>query len=419
VEHSEPTSRRTVHPVLFLVLYLPFAAPAGYLAAAVERTYTDAGVGVVAFGALIAISNMPQVAKMFWAPLIDTTLSVKAWFLVGAALVAPSYVITGLLPVGARSIPALTVLAVVASFAATFMGMACESLMAHATPPERLGQAAGWSQAGNVGGTALGGAAGLFLVDSLHSLLTAGWVMALLSALCSVALLFAPPSTRHPRHPTYLETLKVVGRDCWQVCRSRAGLLVLFLLLLPLGEGAASGLFAGVSRDWGVSPKMLAGINALSALCIGAAALAGGFICDRVDRKTAYLAFGLAEGLIAAGMALAPRTPGWFLAFDLAYAASAGIAYAGFAAVVLESIGRGAAATKFNLFAGVANVPVVIMPAADGWAAGRWGPSGMLWVEFATAAAAVALFVAVSAVTRTRPAPAAVLEGVSDAGGGP
>ena len=39
-----------------------------------------------------------------------------------------------------------------------------------------------------------------------------------------------------------------------------------------------------------------------------------------------------------------------------------GAGYAAYSAVVLEVIGRGAAATKFNLMASVANVPVTFMP---------------------------------------------------------
>jgi MFS family permease len=395
---------RGVHPALFLLLYLPFAAPAGYVAVAVERAYSDAGVTTLAFGALISLSLTPQVLKMAWAPLVDTTLTVKIWYLIGAALVAPSYILIGLLPVGAGSMPALTALALAASVASTFMGMACESLMAHATLPKKRGQAAGWSQAGNVGGAALGGAAGLWLVGGLHSLLLAGLAMSAASAACAAALLLAPPSTRHPRHATYLDTLKIVARDCWEACRSRRGLLALLIFILPLGAGGAANLFAAISTTWHVTPKLLADATAASAPFVCGAALIGGFICDRMDRKAAYLLFGLLEGLIAAGMAVAPKTPEWFVAFSIAYTASIGIAYAGFAAVTLETIGVGAAATKYNLFAGVSNIPVTVMPALDGWAATRWRPSGMLWVEFGTAAAAVLIFIAIAAATRRRPA---------------
>src|SRR5207247_4348291 len=68
----------------------------------------------------------------------------------------------------------------------------------------------------------------------------------------------------------------------------------------------------------------------------------------------------------------------------------------------LEAIGLGAAATKYNLFASLSNIPIGYMTAVDGWAAARWGPGGMLHTEAAIGLAALLVFTAV-AVASTRP----------------
>jgi PAT family beta-lactamase induction signal transducer AmpG len=406
LDESSSAPARPVHPALFMVLYLPFGATAGFLATTLESYYSRAGVSTAIMGGVISLALAPHVFKVLWAPIVDTTLNTKAWYVMAVLAICAGVTGASFLPVRPDSLPTLTVLAVLASLAATFAGMACESLMAHATLPERRGAAGGWSQAGNVGGAGLGGAAGLALSDYFHSLPIAGALMAAIFIACVAALLLAPASTQHPRHDSYLQTLKVVVADCWSVCRARRGALALLLFVLPMGTGGAATIFASIAKDWNASPMMLAKTAGIAGLCTALAAVAAGQILDRVDRKAAYLAFGIFEGLIAAGMAISPREPIWFVLFASAYGASLGLVYAGFAAVTLESIGAGAAATKYNLFASVSNVPVAIMPAVDGWAVTHWSAGAMLWLELAIAAAAALIFLAIATATRMKLAPA-------------
>ena len=71
-------------------------------------------------------------------------------------------------------------------------------------------------------------------------------------------------------------------------------------------------------------------------------------------------------------MALAPRTESMYILFTMAYALITGLTYAGFSAVVLEAIGLGAAATKYNAFASLSNMPIAYMTVVEGWAQARW-----------------------------------------------
>ena len=406
VVHVEARPARTVHPVLFFVLYLPFGAAGGFVAGPVQFFYSHAGVTTAALGAVVSIGLAPQVLKVFWAPLVDTTLNAKLWYVLAAVAIAASVTAAGLLKIGYSSLPQLTIVALATSISASFAGMAGDSLMAHATLPERRGAAGGWSQAGNLGGVGMGGSVGLAIASSTQSLLLAGAGVAALCLLCALALLFAPRSTPYAKHANYLITVRAVVLECWDVCRSRVGLMALFVLVLPLGAGGAANLGAALSKEWRVSAQVLALVTALSGLATAGAAIVGGYICDRMDRKTAYVLFGVLGGLVAAATVFTPRTPEWFVVFGLGYSAALGLSYAGFSSVTLETIGTGAAATKYTLFASVSNIPVWLMPAVDGWADTRWTATGMLWTEFATAAAAALLFFAVAAVARPRAAPA-------------
>jgi hypothetical protein len=195
-----------------------------------------------------------------------------------------------------------------------------------------------------------------------------------------------------------------VARDCWQVCKARPGWLTLLLFVVPLGAGGASQLFAGIYREWRVSPGLLATSALINAVVTGLAALGGGYICDHMDRKAAYALFGVLGGATAAVAALAPMTPIAFVVFCAAYSAALGMAYAAYSAATLEAIGGGAAATKYTLFASVANVPVFLMPAVDGWIDTRWKAPAMLWTELGVAVAGAAVFALVAVATRPRPA---------------
>jgi MFS family permease len=393
---------RGVHPALFFVLYFAFGAAGGFVSGAAQNVYVTGGVSTAPFGAVVSIALAPQVAKVLWAPLVDTTLTPKIWYVTATAAVALAILAGASLPVRAASLPALTAVAMVVAVGASFLGMAADSLMAHATAPGRRGAAGGWSQAGNLGGAGVGVSAGLAVVSLTHSLLLAGCAIAALTSACALALLFAPVSQSFPKGRDYLQTLKTVAQDCWSVCRARLGWLTLFLFVLPLGAGGASNLATGIAHEWRVDAGLLSLIALGGAVATGFGAIVGGYVCDRIDRRAAYALFGVLGGVVAAVAALAPKTPAWFVAFTLGYAAALGMAYAAYAAANLEAIGRGAAATKYTLFASVANIPVSLMPVADGWADTHAGPNAMLWLEFGVAVAAAAVFAIVAVASRPR-----------------
>lgn len=397
---TEPV--RGVHPALFFVLYFAFGAAGGFVGGAAQNVYVADGVSTAAFGAVVSLALAPQVAKVLWAPLVDTTLTPKIWFLAATVAVVVAILTGATLPVRAASLPTLTAVAMVISVGASFLGMAADSLMAHATAPGQRGAAGGWSQAGNLGGAGVGVSAGLAVVSLTHSLLLAGCAIAAITSLCALGLLFAPASHRLPRATSYLETLKGVAKDCWAVASARLGWLTLFLFLLPLGAGGAANLSTGIAHEWRVQAGLLSLIALGGAVATGFGSIVGGCVCDRMDRRAAYVLFGVLGGVAAAVAALAPKTPAWFVVFSLAYAAALGMAWAAYAAANLEAIGRGAAATKYTLFASVANIPVSLMPLADGWTDTHVGVTAMLWLEFGVAVVAAALFAVVALATRPR-----------------
>jgi predicted MFS family arabinose efflux permease len=219
---------------------------------------------------------------------------------------------------------------------------------------------------------------------------------------CCVATLFVAEPERAPRAPRYYQTLASVASDLWRVARSRRGFLGLLICFLPIGTGAASNLWSAVADDWHASAQTVALVTGvLSGVISAAGCLVGGYACDRMNRKAAYALYGVLMAAGAAAMALAPRSESMYVAFTLLYAFISGLTYAGFSAVALEAIGRGAAATKYNLFASLSNIPIGYMTWVDGWAAARWGVGGMLYIEALVGVLALLVFVAVAALSST------------------
>jgi len=388
---------RRTHPSVFLFLIVPFGAMGGYLSVAIGYQLTQAGVSVEEVAALIAASYIPQTWKFLWAPVADTTLSRKTWYALAGLVSALGIFVTGAVPADAASLPLLYAAVLISNVASTFLAMATESLMVYNTPPELQGRAGGWFQAGNLGGNGLGGGAGLWLAQTLPDPWMAAAVIAVVCALCCAALWFVPEPPPLARTGHYGRMLVAVLKDLWQVVRGRAGILALLICFLPIGSGAASNLWSAVADDWHASANTVAlATGVFSGIVSALGCIFGGYGADRMDRKTAYVLYGLLMALSTVAMALAPRTEAMYVVFTLIYAFIQGLTYAGFTAVVLETIGLGAAATKYNVFASLSNMPIAYMTVVNGWAHSRWGATGMLLTEAAIGIVGIVVFIAVA-----------------------
>ncbi len=398
-----PVPAHPVHPWIFLVLFAPYGISTGYVNVTLGYALTHAGVSTADVATIVAISLIPQTWKVLWAPIIDTMLSRKRWYMIAAVTTGLGMAATGFVTAGQASLTIYYALVLGFNLTISFLTMSVESLMAHCTLPEQRGRAGGWLQAGNLGGLGLGGGAGLWIVqhvagggDWLPALVLGGSCIA-----CSLALPLIAEPAADPGAEGLAENLLRVLKDVWSVARSRPGCLAMIILFMPIGTGAAANLWADVAGDWGASANVVALVSGLlSGLISAFGCIVGGYLCDLMDRKTSYSAFGVALALCAIGMALAPRTPTMFVVFSSLYNFMTGLTYASFTALTLEAIDRGAAATKYNLLACLSNVPIAYMTQLDGSVQTRWGSGAMLYVEAALGFAGIAVFFAIALGTR-------------------
>ncbi|MBP6338303.1 MAG: MFS transporter [Vitreoscilla sp.] len=404
--HPEATGTAT-HPAAYLALFIPFGVTPGFLSIALAYQLNQAGMSAGAVAGLIALSYLPHTWKVLWAPLVDTSFTRKRWYLASNGLSSAGIWGSGVLASGGHSTAALTAMVFVASLASTLVAMAIDGLMSTSVPDAQRGRASGWAQAGNLGGVGLGGGLALWLMQSAGwGSGTAGALLAVLCLLCGTALwaVHEPPRPAHTgARPSVVAHARALAQDVLALVRSRPGTLALVICFLPIGSGAAGNMWSVVADRWHASADTVAWANgAVSGLVSALGCLAGGWLCDRMDRRTAYCIFGLVLVSCALAMAAAPRTSLQFVLWLQVYAFGLGLSYAAYSAVVLEAIGRSSGATKFSLLASLANMPIAYVTVLDGWAYERWGATGMLLADAASGLAGVLVFLLVVMLTRKR-----------------
>jgi MFS family permease len=408
--------RHYTHPFVFLLLVIPFGAASGFLGVTIVYLLGRAGVDPVTIAVLTGLSFLPHTFKFLYAPLVDLTLKRKQWYVMASITSALGIALLGMVPATEAGLPWLRILVVVGNIATAFLSMAVESLMAYNTAPGELGRTAGWFQAGNLGGSGLGGGLALVIAESTTLAWLPGVVLAVVCLLTCLAIRYTTEPEPHlpqladdvqevqeaqeaqevPRASGSSPVWRAMQRvllDLWQVARSRMGYLGLLICFLPIGSGAAGSLFPLFASEWGAGAGDVAATSgALSGLLAALGCMVGGYFCDRMDRKLAYAVFGLIMSACAVLMAFAPHTLTMYYVFVLSYGFISGLCYAAFTAVTLEAIGTGAAATKYSIFASLSNTPIAYMGILNSHFYDQSGSNAGLYSDAAMGVAGVLVF---------------------------
>ena len=410
---ESPLTRLAVpHPIVYTLLILPFGATSGFVSVALTFLATRSGLTVAEGATLIAASIFPNMWKFFWAPVSDTTLSRKKWYVIANILCAVGMMAMAVIPLGPATLRLMWATIVLTSVAATFLAFAVEAMMAHLTPHDHHGRVGGWFMAGNLGGSGLGGGLGLYLLGALPDPWMTGGILAILTLACCGALIFVPDVPAEPSQGSPLVAMQNVGVDLWHVIRSREGMLCAILCFVPIGTGSAAGVLtqAEVAAQWGATETHVGLIQGfLTGIVSMVGCLAAGPLCDRLGSRNAYALFGALMAAVTAGMAVAPYTPTMYVAFCLTYAFVTGLCYAAFTAFVLDAIGAGNAATKYNGFASLSNTPIWYMGLVLAAAQVKWGANGLLLTEAAFGILGIGVFAIAAYILRPMPVPQPVV----------
>jgi len=393
---------RRLPSFLWALLTLPFGLTVGFATVAVPFVLRARGLDMTTIATVSLVVQLPHVIKLFWSPALDAGGARRSWYFASVAIAALCLPVAALIPprgellVATVGVPLVWVYAAVLFFAQAAVatsGSALLALMALTVPDARRGAASGWQTAGNLVGTATGGALVTWMLTHASPWSTA----TTLGAICVVATVPAafidePRSPRRSARALVVELLNEV----WQTLRSVDGWTGMLICLSPVGAGALTNLFSALAREYvrddAASERLVVVVNGLIAgLLNGVGALLGGYLADRMNRRLAYVLFGGLGGLCAVALMVLPATPAAFTAGCLFYQLANGLCYAAFYAFVLELLGKKAGiATQLALYVGASNFAVTYVTWLDGWsydrmtalfpknpAAGRIGMTGM------------------------------------------
>jgi MFS family permease len=384
---------RARHPWVWSVLYFPFGLTIGFPSIGLGFLASRAGVPVGEIAGVVGMSWLASGWKWTWAPLGDYTLSRKRWYRIAITLVSVGFIAMSSLPLSARTMPLLSIVVLLTCVAGTFIAFATEGLMTHNTPPGGRGRSAGWFQAGNQFAQTAGGGLGLWLMTHLPKPWMAGAALAAILWGCSLTLGLVEEPPRHLHHGSFAEKLTDAWGQLLAVLRSKAGRIGLILAILPIGTGAAQGLFGSIAGEWNASADTTSLVLGLGGgLAIVAGCFAGGRLADRVSKPASYAASCALGVLGCIAIALSPRTGAGFAVGTLFYTFTLGMCAATITAMVLAFIGDTAAATKINLFFALNTLFSLGMLRVNGWAHDAWRTNGMLYTEAAVGVAALVVF---------------------------
>ena len=402
--YSSDNVSKPAHPFIFFVFFIPFGIFSGYLTVTLAYLFSRSGISMQLIAGLAALNLVPQIFKFIWAPLVDITLTLKRWYLLSAVATAATIFASGIIPISISNLSLFSGIILLASFVRSFMSAAINGLAAHDTSNDLKGRVGGYSQAGNLGGSAVGGGAGLWLAQHASYPWMAGAVIALVCLLCCIALFFIKEPVSTIKSEKKRQAIGSVLADVYQNLKTKRGGLAFLLNLLPLGTGAAGFLFAALAKDWGAGANTVALVTGgLGGVAIITGCLIGGWICDKMSRQKAFVYFSLCLALVCLGMAYCPHVPLMYIIWTLAYALINGLVNGAYSAFNLEATGKGAAASKFELYASMAYLPLYFMLWVSGSAYGKWGALDLLNTEAViTAIAAAVFFVAWMVVYKQR-----------------
>jgi predicted MFS family arabinose efflux permease len=260
-------------------------------------------------------------------------------------------------------------------------------------------------QAGYLGG-AVGAGATLWLAEHLSvrlvAILTAGMVF-----LPSLLVLAINEPDKNPSGNGLFTQLTELIEEIKACLRSPTFLEGFLTFASPVGSAAALYLFSGIAVDYHASVRTVTFVTGFAAGALTAVgSVAGGYVCDYLDRRLSYIISGVLTALASLTMLLGPYSQANYIMGSSFYALAGGFCYAAFAALALEIVGvhSQAAATRFSLLVAIGNLPITYMAWADGQGYRTSGPRGLLGVDAAAnVAAAVLLLLVLPRVCSRRP----------------
>jgi MFS family permease len=354
----------------------------GVIGLALGSRLVKDGVSVQQAAAIIAASTLAFTFEFLWAPMVDSSLTRRRWFIAGAGAMCACLAALLLAPWDRTSVPLMTALAFASSSGAAVAAVAVKGIMAYDVPAPKLGSASGFYTGGGIFAKALGGAGTLWLLTHGSGRMSAVSLGLVISALAGAAILLASPERPAPVSEL-LQKLRNAFADLWAFICTPEGRMIAVLCVIPFGAGTEAGLIGAIAHEWAVTPDQLAGFSAVGAALSIAGAIVAGWLSIRFGAWKIYVLLGWLMIAVTIAFAFSPRTAAYFIGTEFLYRALAAGSYAALLGIVMRAIGKGAAATKAASLWSLANFAVAYPTALDGVVHDHAGTGAMLLTDAA------------------------------------
>jgi MFS family permease len=349
---------------MFGVTSIPYGVCGAFIATLMPYLFSNAQISLKDIGWFGTATMIPTWFNFALAPVVDLGMRRRSWLVLMSMLsgLCLCAAIMQPLPEGKGMFALYTFLAQVLN---GLISSANGGLMATTLDDHERGKAGGWYNAGNLGGGAIGAGLILLLLDRLSKPVIAALLLATM-VLPSLIAFQIPEEERPSVNPG--EHVKAMLRDIWKTARSRPGWTGMLFCISPVGTAALLNYFSGMANSFHAAKWTVTLVNgALNGLITALGSLIGGYFCDRMDRRMAYLLSGVLTALVGIAMALSPINQTTYAVGVCVYFLVAGFCYAAFSAVVLEAIGKAgaSASAQYALFVAAGNVAITYVGFID------------------------------------------------------
>jgi MFS transporter, PAT family, beta-lactamase induction signal transducer AmpG len=367
-------------PWLFFLLILPGGIYSGFVITPLPYLLGKAGVAVEKIANIGSLLYVPAIIYFLWAPVVDMKLRRRTWLVLTSFVSAVALGVAMPL-VGPSHLALVTALLFAGLIVNVMVSAAQGGLMVTSLAAEGQAKASGWTQAGNLGGGAMGAGVTLWLLGKMAvppaALLTAA--MTALPALAALTIKEGPPV----KSAGLLDHLLKIGQEFAALARSRRTLWGVLLLAAPVGSGAAQSLLPAVASRYGVGAQGVLWVNGVAGgLVLSLGSVLATLLPGNWDRRITYAGSGFFNGLASLVLMFGSNATEYYTGTIL-YLVTTGFCYARFTALVLDVLGSGehGTSTRYSLFLAAGNLAIAYVLWGDGVGYHYFGTRGLFGVD--------------------------------------
>lgn len=361
--------RKTPPSWIFAITNLPFGLYFGIVVTVLPYLLRLRGTPPEESSVIVSLGGVPACLYGLWAAVVDRFFPRNVWLILASTFAGLLAALS--LRLAASSQPPVGLIAafaILGGCAVVLVSTANAGLIAQLMPKEAHTKTAGWLEAGNLAGGAIGAAGALWLARRYAGSVV--WVASAAIALPSlVALVYRDPrrgKTSSPSSGRAPGLFQLLARP-----KLRFGLLV---AVCPVGAAAVANLFSAIAPDYRASENAVIWVTGFfSNMLATASCIATGYFISRYNPVIAYLSFGASIAILSAIVFFSPMVPATYIAGNTVYVLLTGCINSAFSAMALHLTAGDPATTGrgYSLLAGASNLAIVYMTFIDGQGA-RW-----------------------------------------------